>query len=753
VAGYLTKQWRKLSRGLQLSLVLLGICTAWSLLSQVPVIPGLRGPVLLGRDGFLSFAERPTIDLRYRVRGEIPSPLHLVYVDVDTESLEAIGNFPWSRARFAEAADALFRFGQIRAIGFDLIFNTIGLPGLGREEAEQGTLALARSVRAHRAVVLAASYTSGINDKGAPLRFPLLFDRRTNIYDAELPDRPDFPVVGPSWGIIGLIDVVNDDVRNVPMFAPTRLQTYLAMSLQLALLHYGLPSSAAEIGPDSIVLRRGDTEAARIPLWLGQMAEPNWFSPWLCAQNPRISIATVLQCARAMAEGTPEEKRDASAFFSEFKGSIVLVGPTDPLFKDMTAAPLSEGVVPRVSVHGNLLKTIVSGRYMRYLPSWAVVLVIFGLGLGVAGLSMWGSGRLSGGRLAAVSLVVAYVASAFALFTRFDLVLPLVAPVGAAVCCALASIAARLSAEEEKRQRIKGLFGSYVSSAVVDEIVEKDILPQTGGAEVEVTAFFSDIASFSSISDRLSPTVLVEVMCEYFAEGTKAVTEAGGTLDKYVGDAIIAMFGVPLQRADHAAAACRAALALQEAQAELRSRWASSGRTLPAEVLRMHTRVGLNTGKAVVGNIGSELRFNYTMMGSAVNLAQRLEAAGAYFGAEILVSSHTAEAALRDDPSLVFRELDCVILPGQNEPVTVFQLLGCGEGVRKQNSARNASYARALAFYREGNWSEAVDAFMSAAEHEPSARRVNPCLVMANRCEKFVLERKEVVGAFKLFKS
>ena len=753
MAGYLTKQWRRLSRGLQLSVVLLGICTAWSLLSQIPVIPGLRGPVLLGRDGFLSFAERPTIDLRYRVRGEIPSPLHLIYVDVDTESLEELGNFPWSRARFAEAADALFRFGRIRAVGFDLIFNTIGLPGLGREEAEQGTLALARSVRAHRAVVLAGSYTSGINEKGAPLKFPLLFDRRTNIYDAELPDRPDFPVVGPGWGIIGLIDVVNDDVRNVPMFAPTRLQTYLAMSLQLALLHYGLPSSAAEIGSDSIVLRRGDAEAARIPLWLGQMAEPNWFSPWLCAQNPRISIATVLECARAMTEGTTDEKRAAAAFFSEFKDAIVLVGPTDPLFKDMTAAPLSEGVVPRVSVHGNFLKTIVSGRYIRYLPRWSVVLVIFGLGLGVAGLSMWGSGRLSGGRVAAVSLVVAYVASAFALFTRFDLVLPLVAPVGAAVCCALAAVAARLSAEEQKRQRIKGLFGSYVSSAVVDEIVEKDILPQTGGAEVEVTAFFSDIASFSSISDRLSPTMLVEVMCEYFAEGTKAVTEAGGTLDKYVGDAIIAMFGVPLQRADHAAAACRAALALQEAQAELRSRWAASGRTLPAEVLRMHTRVGLNTGKAVVGNIGSELRFNYTMMGSAVNLAQRLEAAGAHFGAEILVSSRTAEAALRDDPSLVFRELDCVILPGQNEAVTVFQLLGRGEEARRQNAGRSASYARALAFYREGNLTDATDAFMTAAEHEPSTRRVNPCVVMANRCESLLLEKKKSVGAFKLFKS
>ncbi|MFM8230696.1 MAG: adenylate/guanylate cyclase domain-containing protein, partial [Chthoniobacterales bacterium] len=199
-----------------------------------------------------------------------------------------------------------------------------------------------------------------------------------------------------------------------------------------------------------------------------------------------------------------------------------------------------------------------------------------------------------------------------------------------------------------------------------------------------------------SLSQKLSPTELVALMSEYFAEGTAAITAAGGTLDKYVGDAIIAMFGAPLQRADHAAAACRAALALVEAQAALRRRWSEAGKAFPAEALDMRTRVGLNTGIAVVGNIGSELRFNYTMMGASVNLAQRLEAAAAHYGAEILVSAHTAEVALRDDASLVFRELDRVLLPGQTEPVTAFQLLASGDEARRRNAARNELYARAL---------------------------------------------------------
>jgi adenylate cyclase len=350
-------------------------------------------------------------------------------------------------------------------------------------------------------------------------------------------------------------------------------------------------------------------------------------------------------------------------------------------------------------------------------------------------------------------LAAAYVGAAFALFARFDLLVPLVAPIGAALSCALVGVTARLAAEEDRRRRIKGLFGSYVSSAVVDEMVDKDILPQTGGAEVEVTAFFSDIVSFTSLSQKLTATDLVTLISEYFAEGTAAITEAGGTLDKYVGDAMIAMFGAPLQRADHAAAACRAALAVVDAQAGLRRRWAGLDKSLPAEVIGMRTRIGLNTGIAVVGNIGSELRFNYTMMGASVNLAQRLEAAGSHYGAEILVSAHTAEAALRDDTSLVFRELDRVLLPGQIEPVTAFQLLGSGEEAKKENAMRIESYARALALYRQGKWTEAAEAFMLAAEHEPSDRRVNPCVVMASRCETFLLGGKSGPQIFALTKN
>lgn len=769
-AGDKKRKWSFLGRtGLPLTLLL--ICAGWAVLSQLPVVRGLHGPILLGPDGFLSFLENPTIDARFSYRGEIPSPLKVIYVDVDSESLGQYGNVPWNRKIFARVTDALFRHGKIRGLGFDFVFSDAGLPNLGRAEAEEGSVALGRSIHEHQAVVVAASYSDlgtarskskAVRGSKNSLRadengnenksFPFLYDRRTSSIDAALPEVPGYPVVGPTWGRIGLINVANDDVRIVPMFARTEQLTYLTMALQLALLHYGLPPSAVEIGEDCIVLRGDESEVSRIPLWQRQLVEVNWFSSW--AQNPGTSVLKLLAYVRDLEEGSPEDKARAEKFFAEFNDGIVLVGPTDPLLKDVSPAPLSEGDVPRVSVHGNMLKTILGGRYILRPPVWLNVALIYGLGIGVAALAMAGdTGRFRLGRWLSLLLAAAYVGAAFVVFARFDLLIPLVAPVGAAASCALVGVMARLAAEEERRLRIKGLFGSYVSAAVVDEIVDKDIVPQTGGAEVEVTAFFSDVVSFTSLSQKLSPTELVALMSEYFAEGTAAITAAGGTLDKYVGDAIIAMFGAPVQRKDHAAAACRAALALIEGQSALRRRWAAAGRPFPVEALDMRTRVGLNTGIAVVGNIGSELRFNYTMMGASVNLAQRLEAAASLYGAEILVSSHTAEAALRDDASLVFRELDHVVLPGQNSAVTVFQLLGRGEAATKESAARLESYGRALSLYRQGKWTEAAEAFMLAAEHEPSVRRVNPCVVMASRCESLELQGAEAPGDYVLRKA
>ena len=713
------------------------LCGFWIALSQVAVVPWHGRQTYFGLDGALAFLEEKTIDARLMFRGNIPSPVKVCYVNVDTDSIAEIGNFPWNRAIFARALGVLFERGKIRVAGMDFVFGKAGLPQLGREEAEAGSLELGKCINRYQNVVLPATYRAQMGKlEKADRSLPFLFDQHTKPEDADLPELPDFPVVGPTWGHVGLIDTVGEQLRWIPAFAHTEYKTYLAMAIQLALVYNGLGESAVEIQADRILIR---DDASRIlymiPLKLGQLIEPNWFSPWASKENPSAGIASVLDYDRKAREGTDAEKEEAARFFEHFQDALVLIGPTDPLLWDTSLAPMNGSrQVPRVSVHGNLFKTIVSGQYIIRPPVWANALLICALGLGAASLSVMRNQYSGPGKFFAVVLTVGYVAAAFLLFAQARILVPVVAPVAAAVSCTFFAVLRQLMIEEQRRRRIKDLFGSYVSSAVVNEMVEKNTPPQTGGAEVEITAFFSDIVSFSTLAENLPPKELVELMCQYLGECTEAIIGAQVTLDKYVGDAIIAMFGAPLACRDHAAASCRAAIALQAEQAHLRERWAAEARW-PEAAWTMRTRVGLHTGMAIVGNIGSELRFNYTMMGDTVNLAQRVEAAASHYGTGILVTEETRSAASRDDAGLVFLAIDRVTVPGRSRPVELWELLGAGDDVRRLHAEYARLYDEAHRHYRNGSWAVARDAFLLAAHADPFPRKKSPASVMAKRCE------------------
>jgi len=717
------------------------VCGFWVLISQVSIIPRGENPVFLGQDGALSFLEEKTIDARLNFRGLIASSVKVCYVNVDTESIVALGNFPWSRAIFAQALNVLFERGKVRAVGMDFVFSEAGIPQLGHEEAEAGSLELGRSINRHRNIIVGATYGTQveIGELGKKRAFPFVFEKSHTPENTDLPELPTYPVVGPTWGHVGLIDTFGEEVRRVPFFARTEHKTYFPLALGLFLLSRGLEESAVEIQQDCLEIRDSSSELVlRIPLTQGQMVEPNWFLPWNSEENPRVGLASLLEFDRMAREGSGEEKARAERFFEALKDSVILIGPTDPLLHDISVLPMSgSSPVPRVSLHGNLFKTLDSGRFISRPPVWANILLICGLGLGSAWLGVIPHRFSLASKLLAVALVAGYVGGAFLIFAKAEILIPIVAPLGAALSCTFVALLRQLTVEEKQRRRIKNLFGSYVSATVVEEMVERNTPPRTGGEEVEITAFFSDIVSFSPLAENLSPKDLVELMCQYLGECTTAIIGEQGTLDKYVGDAIIAMFGAPLSCLDHAAAACRAALALQETQSKLRERWLKEGRWTDA-VINMQTRVGLHTGPAIVGNIGSELRFNYTMMGDTVNLAQRVEAAAAHYGVEILVSGDTAQAAGQADPSLVFRAVDRVLVPGRHQAVELHQLLGRGDDCRNFNRPRLAAYEEARSLYIRGLWADAREGFLRAVSAEPLPSKKNPASVMVARCDRML---------------
>jgi adenylate cyclase len=701
-------------------LVFVLLCGFWTLLSQLSLTPLTERKSFLGPDGFLAPFENHAIDARFNVRGLIDAPVKVCYVDVDTESINRLGNFPWNREYFAITLDALFEHGGVKAVGMDFVFSAAGVSALGREEAEAGSKALGKSIHKNKNVVAAATFgTKGV--------FPFIFQKSKVNLEDDAPELPAFPIVGPTWGHVGLIDTVGNEVRYIPFFAKTSNHTYLPMSLELALLYWGLPASAVSVEKDNLVVRNDDgSTVASIPLVMGQLAEPNWFSAWM-EKDHHVSLVHVMAFAQALQNGTEEEKQMARDFFAPFKGSVALIGPVDPLLKDISLMPLDGShAVPRVSVHGNLLKTILSGRFMERPPVWANCALIFLLGFVAASFSIVPH-RFNGlARICGVLAVLGYIGAAFLLFSTHDLIIPLIAPLGAAASCTFSGALIHLSNERRQKRRITGMFGTYLSPSLVEKMVDSGEEPKLGGIEAEVTAFFSDIQGFSSFSELLSPQQLVALMNEYLSAMTDILMDEGCYVDKYIGDAIVGIFNSPVELEKHALKACVVTELLHKRLAELRAKWASEGDKWPPFVSKMQMRIGMNTGRATVGNMGSEKRFNYTMMGDMVNLAARCESGAKSYGVYTMVTGETKRSAEAGGDDCVFRFLDKIIVKGRSEPAEMYEVVCLRKDLNDETRQCIELYAEGIEHYRSQRWSGALESFEKSAALESNRPERNP---------------------------
>jgi adenylate cyclase len=498
-------------------------------------------------------------------------------------------------------------------------------------------------------------------------------------------------------------------------------------------------------------VRADGTEVASVPLRQGQVLDVNWFSAWDSEHNPRIGFNTVLGYAQLLESEKPEEKKAAQEFFaqSELKDAIVLVGPVDRLLQDVAETPFDPSPVPRVGIHGNLLKTIISGETLRPLPAWSAPVITFALTALVTVLAVAGGSRAVFAKIMAVLSRGVYTMFAFSVFEGSLLVLPLVAPLGAAFTTSFAALTWDIIEEQRQSGRIKGLFGTYLSPELVNRMVESEQDPKLGGHEEIITAYFSDIESFSGFSEQMSPALLVELMNEYLTACTDIVQEEGGTLDKYIGDAIVAMFGAPLPLADHAYRACIATQRVQLRIVELREKWKAEGDKWPPVVHGLRARLGLNTGPAIIGNMGSRSRFSYTMMGDNVNLAARMESGAKALGVYTMVTDATRQACEKHGDRVVFRFLDRIIVKGRTQPVPVHQIVCLRENLTDRRQECLELFAKGIERYLQQDWDGAVDFFQQSYPLEFSRpgtypiHEVTPSSVFLGRCAEM---RKDPPG-------
>ena len=708
-------------------LLLMAIPAAWCVLYQY---------------GALEFLEHRTVDLRFRFRGERDAPVKLIYVDIDTDAIQQY-KWPWNHIRYAQLIDALFDEGHIKAVGFDLVFSENARADFGLKEQNEGRRQFGRAINKHKNVVLAANYVPGPGTLHPVLKFPFVFEGATDPQKNDVPEGPGFPVIGPTWGTIGLIDTYEGEARLAPFFADTPVATFYPLSLQLALMNWGVTTDGIQRFPDHMEVRRPDgTLLTSIPLLRGQMVEANWYSRWISPKNPRVSVADIGDYLTQLGSEDPVKHARGVEFFAQFKDAIVLVGPVDNLLQDLARTAFDDVPVPQVGFHGNLLKTLTSGEYLRHIPRWAEYLLTFVLTLAVSFLVARGGRHGVWLKLGGAVLVAAYVGAAYHLFAHFHLVLPLVTPVGAVFTTSFAAVGWQLIEEEKQKGRIKGMFGTYVSPQLVDNMVNSGEEPQLGGHEAEITPYFSDIQAFSTFSERLSAPQLVELMNEYLTACTDIILAQGGALDKYIGDAVVAMFGglVPLE--DHAYRACVASQLVHRKLAELREKWRSEGDKWPEIVWHMQSRIGLNSGQTIVGNMGSHARFNYTMMGDNVNLAARMESGAKAYGVYTMVSEATKIACEKHGGDrVVFRYLDKIVVKGRTIPVPIYEIVGLKEHVTDETRECLGLFGEGMGRYLAQDWAGAEALFRRSAAREPNQPgktpgvESNPSLTLIKRCD------------------
>ena len=344
---------------------------------------------------------------------------------------------------------------------------------------------------------------------------------------------------------------------------------------------------------------------------------------------------------------------------------IIMVGA---FAKGMAAdeKPTPFGIMYGIELHANALNTIIMDNFIRIASKWVELAILIACVLVVAFMSsrlstifsLFGTLVLLGGYFLCVTTV----------FDMKAILLNYASPAIAMVFTFITIVVYRAMTEERDKRRIRETFGKYVSPKVVDQLAENP--PELGGVDKELTVFFSDIRGFTSISENMAPQELINHLNVYLTAMTDILLEYGGTLDKYMGDAVMGFWGAPLPQADHALLACKCALRQMIKLKELNQNW--------PEPIRINIGIGLNSGIMTVGNMGSPLRMNYTLAGDNVNLGSRLEGTNKEYGTNIIMSEYTY-GLVRE--KVVVRELDNIRVKGKNKPVLIFELIDVLDGL------------------------------------------------------------------------
>ncbi len=594
--------------------------------------------------------EEKALDMRFTMRGKIAPGPETVIAAIDEKSINKLGRFPWPRSVWARVVDRLTEDGA-KVIVFDVFFTEA-------ENAKSDDL-LQQAIRRSGRVILPVVFDftkagfkeTGFTDK--KLDF-MTFSSYAVLKHADEPFSPlkaeivlpplyRFSSVAESLAHINMVSDDDGTLRWEMLAIAYQGDYYAPIGLQAARLYRGLKSEDLALDYQGGV-SFGDTS---IPTDEHGRMLINYRGP--TGTFPTYSIADIYD--RAMPAGT-------------FKDKIVLIGATAMGIFDLRVTPFSNNM-PGIEKHASVVDNILHRDFLYHTEfSVPVLIVLFAMVLGFAIPRL---GAKAGASLFLV-LFAGYLGFVYYLFVAKGIWFNLVYPASALFFGYTSQTAYRFFMEERRARDIRKMFSSYVSKRIVDELIRDPSKTKLGGDRKEITVLFSDIRGFTSFSEKHEPEEVVSLLNEYLGAMTEIVFEYEGTLDKFVGDAIMALWGAPIGQPDHAERAVRCAVAMIAKLKQLQAKWASEGRYV------IDIGVGINTGDMVVGNMGAEgKKMDYTVIGDNVNLGARLEGLTRKYNNHIIISEYTYEK-VKD--IVEAKELDSVTVKGKENPVVVYDLIG-----------------------------------------------------------------------------
>jgi adenylate cyclase len=703
----------------------------------------------------LDLIELRTYDLRVRSQGDRPPSPAVTLAVIDEGSLDAEGRWPWPRSKIAALTDVLSREGA-KMIGFDIGFSEpdenseLGLvrqlsrtvDSLGiqdrrlaafiteREQAADNDQALVAAIRRSSApVVLGYFFHMREADLGyrmpsdeierrleriAGSKYPLVaYGRGTDIaavpFITAYAPETNLETLSAAAAASGYFNVTSDPdgvVRWMPLVIRSGEEVFAPLSVLCAWQYLGRPPLAVKVGRDGI---EGVQVGGRlIPtdeygrLLVNYLGPPKSF--------PHVSVTDIL---------AGRHTKDA------IKDRIVIVGATAIGTHDLRSTPQSP-VFPGVEIHATVADNIVTGAFL-VKPRWSRLYdLLASIALAATiGLVLPRLRALTGLALAA-GMFALYIAIARLIFVHAHVWLGIVYPLLALSINYIALTVYAYVSVERQRKQIKDTFRQYVSPVVVEQMLKDPSRLKLGGEEKIMTVLFSDLEGFTTYSERYRPHEMIEILSEYYNRMTELIFENRGTLNEYVGDELMAIFGAPIEQSDHAQRACAAALAMREARHALGEEWARLGRP------RLRARTGINSGPMLVGNLGSRYRFAYGVLGDHVNLGSRLEGLNRVYGTEILLGENTAQLA---EGAFVMREVDMVRVKGRVQAVRTYELVAsAGAALPPAQAEALQLYAAGLEAYRKQFWGEGLGLFTQALAVRPED---GPSRVMATRCQMY----------------